>query len=237
MDGALLYYYLKNDPTHHAWDGITGIDAQRTAIDMAADKFIRWFEQLIIQPADPVNNAWEPSGLEYRFACSAPFENGEKVMTASEYYHGHLDWYNLDIDPTRSTLGDTGTPVPPTIQQPLTSSFIPVPVTFDGMPNTRWWTFEDARTNFGNITPSTTDLGKLLFIEFGLVFANDWYLFPFKIDAGSIVNVKGMSVTNVFGERFWIEAAGTGLDNDWQKWSLFTSTRREIREKKLIPAF
>jgi hypothetical protein len=26
----------------------------------------------------------------------------------------------------------------------------------------------------------------------------------------------------VFGERFWIEAAGSGADADWQRWSMFT---------------
>jgi hypothetical protein len=29
-------------------------------------------------------------------------------------------------------------------------------------------------------------------------------------------------VTNVFGERFWIEPAGSGLDDDWQHWNMFT---------------
>ena len=45
---------------------------------------------------------------------------------------------------------------------------LPVPVAFDGMPDTRWWAFEDRKTNFGNVKPDTTDLAKLLFIEFAL---------------------------------------------------------------------
>ena len=90
------------------------------------------------------------------------------------------------------------------------------------MPDTRWWTFEDQRTNFGDIKPDTTDIAKLLLIEFGLVFANDWFLVPYKLAAGSIANIRGMMVTNVFGERFWIKAAGRGADDDWQRWSMFT---------------
>ena len=46
------------------------------------------------------------------------------------------------------------------------------------MPNTRWWAFEDGRTNFGDVDAATTDLAKLLFLEFGLVYANDWFLIP-----------------------------------------------------------
>jgi hypothetical protein len=100
------------------------------------------------------------------------------------------------------------------------------------MPNTRWWSFEDGRTNFGNINPSTTDLGKLLFVEFTLVYANDWFLLPVTLPAGSIAAVKGLAVSNVFGERLWIEAAGKGLDDDWQKWSLFTmNTKGNMGEK------
>ena len=89
-----------------------------------------------------------------------------------------------------------------------TRSFIPAPVRFNGMPDTRWWAFEDGKTNFGDINPGTTDLAKLLLIEFGLVYANDWFLLPYTVPAGTALNIKGLAVTNTFGERFWIEAAG-----------------------------
>lgn len=41
------------------------------------------------------------------------------------------------------------------------------------MPNTGWWAFEDRRTNFGEVSPDTTDVGTLMMMEFALVFAND----------------------------------------------------------------
>ena len=90
------------------------------------------------------------------------------------------------------------------------------------MPNTRWWAFEDRKTNFGDIDASTTDLAKLLFMEFALVYANDWFVIPYTLPVGSIAAVRGFVVTNVFGERFWIEAAGSGADTNWQRWSMFT---------------
>ena len=55
---------------------------------------------------------------------------------------------------------------------------MPAPIVFEGMPNTRWWAFEDRRTNFGDVRPDTTDLGKLLLMEFALVYANDWFVLP-----------------------------------------------------------
>ena len=89
------------------------------------------------------------------------------------------------------------------------------------MPDTRWWKFEDRETHFGNIQPNSTDLGKLLLMEFGLVYANDWFVFPYELKAGSIAKVKGLAITNVFGERIWIEAAGKGNENNWQRWAMF----------------
>jgi len=80
------------------------------------------------------------------------------------------------------------------------------------MANTRWWTFEDNQTNFGDIDANTTDLAKLLFMEFALLYANDWFVVPYTLPSGAIATVQGLVVTNVFGEHFWIAAAGSGAD-------------------------
>lgn len=45
---------------------------------------------------------------------------------------------------------------------------MPTTAQFDGMPNTRHWAFEEGATNFGDIDPDTTDIAKLLLIEYGL---------------------------------------------------------------------
>jgi hypothetical protein len=94
------------------------------------------------------------------------------------------------------------------------------------MPNTRWWAFEDGKTNFGEVKPDTTDLAKLLLMEFGLVYANDWFLVPSTIPAGSVVKLRGIAVTDVFGERIFVEAAGSGPESSWQRWAIFLQSRR-----------
>ncbi|MCB0843738.1 MAG: hypothetical protein KDE26_10840, partial [Bacteroidetes bacterium] len=68
----------------------------------------------------------------------------------------------------------------------------------------------------------TADVAKLLLAEFALVYANDWFLIPQPLLAGTISQVKGMVVTNVFGERTWIDATGKGPDDDWQRWTMYT---------------
>lgn len=228
MDGAALYFYLKENAGHHAYDLLTLelplTQNQKDLIVEIEKKFITWFEKLFYQPIEENEDAWLPSKLEYQFECSAPKKGEEKVFKAEEYYHGHLDWYNLNVDKSIRTLGDVAAEPgePADLERTHTSSFFPTQIQFDGMPNTRWWTFEEGKTNFGDIKPDRIDLDKMLLMEFGLVYANDWFLVPFTLPAGSVSNVKGMAVTNVFGERIWVEPAGKGSDEDWQRWSMFT---------------
>jgi hypothetical protein len=219
MDGYALYRYLR-DPGHHAWDG-TSVPAHRQAeVDVVAERFMAWFDDLFYQPETEDDHAWRMPHLEYQFGCSAPDAAGEKVYGAEEYYHGRLDWYNLDQDTGSASLGAPTVPRPPA-DPPVTQSFLPVQLAYDGMPNSRWWTFEDRKVNLGDVTPNTTDLGALLFLEFGLVYANDWFLIPQALPAGSIATVRGLAVTNVFGERTWIQPSGMGADDDWQRWAMF----------------
>ena len=222
MDGAALYAYLKADPGHHAYDGIGATPGDEGPLEAKAARFVAWFERQFLQPSAGSSDAWEPSRLEYRFSASAPVAQGEKVYTANAYYQGRLDWYSLDVDASRAALdavpGANATGLPADAPRTM----IPIPVSFSGMPNTRWWSFEDRRTNLGDIDASTTDLAKLLFMEFALVYANDWFVIPYTLPAGAIATTRGFAVKNVFGERFWITAAGAGPDADWQRWSMFT---------------
>ena len=217
MDGAKFYFNLKQNGSDHAGDGIPSLAGLKSETQQLAERFIRWFEKLFYQPKN--DSAWIPDRLEYQFAVSAPEAQGEKVLEADAYYQGHLDWYNFDVDPQRQMLGDSI--ANSAARGAKTFTMLPTRVTFTGMPNTRWWAFEDSRTNFGDVKPDTTDLAKLLLIEFGLVYANDWLLVPFVVPAGSIANIRGIAVTNVFGERTWVEAAGQGSNQNWQRWAMF----------------
>lgn len=223
IDGKKLYDDIIKDSNQHV--STVGADPGfHTDLIALGERFAKWFNKLFYQPqAETSNDAWLPSNLEYQFACSAPKNSGEKVFSAKEYYHGHLDWYNFSIDSDKSTLGDVAaTPLLEGFNTPIIRSFIPTPIQFDGMPNSRWWSFEEGKTNFGDIKPDTTDINKLLLIEFGLVYANDWYLLPFTLPAGSIANIRGMSVRNVFGENVWISATGQGLDDNPDRWTMYS---------------
>jgi hypothetical protein len=224
MDGGALLEYLLADPSHHAYDGVAGINPlHHSALDNRAQRFLAWAARFFAQPSSSGDDAWVPEHLDYQFAASAPLPDGsEKVYLADDYSSNRLDWYSLDLDEGITTLGTvagsetTGLPA----DAPFTT--IPIPVSFSGMPNTRWWAVEDHATNFGDIDASTTDLAKLLFIEFALVYSNDWFVIPCTVPSGGLAKVQGLAVTNVFGDRLWIEAADQGADNAWGRWSMFT---------------
>jgi hypothetical protein len=222
MDGGALYEHLVAHIGNHSYDGVAGIDpGDHAALENREARFLSWFERLFLQPPPPDDDAWIPPRLEYQFAVSAPQADGaEKVYVAEEYGQARLDWYSLEVGAgALDELPGSGTTgLPP--DEPHT--MIPVPVTFKGMPNTRWWAFEDGETNFGDVDASTTDLAKLLFLEFALVFGNDWFAVPYTLPAASIAMIRGLVVTNVFGERLWIEAAGGGAQTARQRWSMFT---------------
>ena len=224
IDGAKLYFELKlNIGTHYYNLPDFPLPGSHQSFDELEIIFLDWFADLLYQPVDALNNAWIPSRLEYQFAISAPEGTGEKVMHAEEYYHGHLDWYNVDVAKETQTTGELPSDAPaPPVAAKSTQTFIPAPVQFEGMPNTRWWTFEDSRTNFSYIKPDTTELAKLLLIEFGLIYANDWYLIPFEVPVGTITKIKGLTITNSFGENFWIDAAGKNETNDFLRWNMYS---------------
>lgn len=221
MDGGALIAHLLANPSNHAYDGVVGISGTDfLAIDEKATSLLAWFQRVIYQPTS-ADDAWIPEQLDYQFAASAPLPTAtEKVYVADDYYQSSPDWYTVDVDgsgnPLAAVPDSEATGLPPAV----IATTIPVPVSFAGMPNTRWWSFEDKKTNFGDIDAATTDLAKLLFIEFALVYANDWFVIPYKLPGGSVATVRGLVVTNVFGERLSIDRAGSGAD--WQRWSMFT---------------
>lgn len=209
MDGYAFLQHLLNGGL--ASDGIT-TGADQAALDTLGTTLLTWYKNTILQPEQPQNNAWLPNQLEYQFECQAEDQPQTMRLTAQEYYDGNLDWYSFNsTQGAGSPNGDTGN---------KTDSLIPAHVAFDGMPDTRWWKFEDSKTSFADVSPATTDLSKLLLIEFGLIFANDWFLIPFTLPIGKLVNIKGLTVSNNFGEVFWIEAAEAS-NTSAKEWSMF----------------
>ncbi|QDQ09594.1 hypothetical protein [Streptomyces spectabilis] len=236
MDGYLLYQHVRTGG--HASDGIDGPGHRHRAdLDALGTRLVDWFDHLIDQPTGatpqrPDGDAtWNPRALEHSFSVSAADPSGgEKVLTAAEYPGGELDWYAFSVA-SGTTLGGTD-PTP----SPTPRTVFPAPVRFSGMPLPRWWALEDGRTNFAAVTPDSTDLARLIFLEFALVFSNGWYQLPCDVPAGTLASVRGLAVTDVFGQRRWITPAGKGDDQSWQRWSMFTLSALDAHVPPSAPA-
>lgn len=224
MDGIALLEHAEASG-NHASDGVGATPGDKPKLAALAEQLGNWFSKLIVQPAADGSDAWLPERLEYQFGVSAPSgaaaQDGapELVMRAEQYCQGYLDWYALERRPDGSKLGEPA--APPRRPERRVHTFVPTSVAFEGMPNTRWWAFEDRRTNFGKVSPDTTDLGKLLLMDFGLVYANDWFVLPYTLAVGQVAEVKGIAVSTVFNERFWIEPVREAPGGEWERWSLF----------------
>jgi hypothetical protein len=228
MDGGALYQHLTADPPGLPYDGVAGVtDTDKPALERLATAFVAWFERLVLPAPSGDQDSWDPQRLDYRFRVTAPDgAGGSRQYLAGGFHGGRLDWWAADLETvTPSELSPSaGQSPPPGSFSTLTSSMLPAPVTFAGMPATRWWAFEDGKVNLGNVDAASTDLATLLFLEFSLIFANDWFLVPVSLPVASVAHVLGLAVTDVFGDRIWVTPAGTGPDDAWQRWSMFSTS-------------
>ncbi len=210
--------------------------AHRNFILQAATAFAEWFRGLYSLPASAGDETWSEDHLEYQCACALTNKDGTNtVLTADEFYHSHLDWYAFDVDPKPDP--GSGLTIPDTQVQVETRTItvIPTEARFGGMPNPRWWEFEDSYMDLGNIQADTTDVAKILLSEFALVFSNDWFVIPCDLPVGSLSQVKGIVVTDVFGQRTLVEPAGQGAEDAWSRWSMYNLTSKETLEDA-VPA-
>ncbi len=227
VDGEKLLTAISNGDHDNFVSGLGLSTAISNDLLETASALTEWFNRLYSSPKPNENVAWRPSRLEYRFACSAPSKRagvGQTVLLSEEYPGGHLDWPAFDIDQRDSAaLKDADGAEIPEINSNLNDpiSFLPAPIEYGGMPNVRWWQFEDRKTDFGQIQASTTDLALLMLAEFALIYGNDWSLVPYDLQVGSLAKVLGIVVTDVFGVRTFIRRAGTRSDEGWQHWNMY----------------
>lgn len=224
IDGGELLLHLVDGGL--ASDGLGLANPEKQQIDDLGGEFLDWATSLFYQ-GDEQMRSWQPRHLEYSSALTAPREGEPLVLGAPEYRGGRLDWFSFDAYPP-AEVGAAG--AAPT---EYVTSFLPTTLQFEGMPNTRHWTFEEGATNFGAISVDTTDIAKLLLVEFGLTYANDWFLLPIDMKVGSLATIEGLSVTNVFGERFWIEPSVTA-GGPVQSWSMFKLANKGAEDGRLF---
>ena len=193
--------------------------ADRDPVERVADVFLSWYEQFVTEPGPGDPSPWIPERMEYAFALAAPAGDGERVLVAREYVEGSLDWHAFDECPGAS-LGAMPSQSPPAR---LVQTVIPTPVSYRGMPATRWWEFEDAIVDFGSVEVPPSDLVRLLMLDFLMRFSTDWFVMPVELAVGSLCTAESLVVVDTFGQRTLVPHY-TEVDGAAGKWHLFRAS-------------
>jgi len=215
-DGRRLYAAF-----HSAGDGEIAISpslqiaaADLAEVEQAAQLWSQWFETLFSEP-ESANQSWTPERMEYAFSVGARFSDGERTLTAREYFEGRLDWHSFDVN-AEVSLGAAAD----NAFTEITDTAIPAPVSFRGMPAARFWEFEDAQVDFGSVDAGPTDLARMLLVEFALSYGNDWFVIPIELEVGSLYRTRSLVVTDTFGVRTLIKPSSE-LGAPHYAWRMF----------------
>jgi hypothetical protein len=215
-DGRRLYAALRPPPGGRVRlpADLAVAPADMAEVEKAAGEWIAWCDALFSEP-DGRDASWSAERLEYAFSVGTRLGDGEHVLTAQEYFEGHLDWYAFDAN-AAVTLGGAADDA----LSDVTRTAIPAPVSFRGMPAPRFWEFEDAQVDFGAVDAGPTDLARMLLVEFALTYGNDWFLIPVELEVGSLYRTRSLVVTDTFGVRTLIKPAGE-LGAPHSAWRMF----------------
>lgn len=180
----------------------------------AAELWLQWYETLLTEPRGS-NPAWSAERMEYGFSISTRMGAGEKVLTAREYFSGHTDWHDFNVNDGASLHAGNDA-----VGTAITRTIIPAPVSYRGMPAARFWEFEDARVDFGLVNAGPEDLARMLLVEFAISYGNDWFVIPIDLSVGSLCRTLSLVVTNTFGERFLVNSSNDAGEQ-YKAWRMF----------------
>lgn len=229
IDGYKFYNFYKDKSR------FDGFGSKAAELKGLYDKFAAWYQKTYLQPAtETAPTVWDGSRLEYRFESTAtvkspdPKQQLTKTVIADEYYHGRLDWYNFNL---KSVIASRAGQELSKVQEreyhiASDKKLIPSRITFNGMPEARYWTFEDAATNLAAVNVDRNNIAKLALIEFGMVYSNDWSLVPIDTPVGCFIDVQSLVVIDAFGKETVIPAV-TDVNPGNLEWKFFTLSNEQ----------
>jgi hypothetical protein len=190
----------------------------------AAANFVAWVQDVYgdFGVSDPP--AWNPVQLEYDVQILGTTPDGNSaVFSAEPAQDAGFDWHTFDLIPNAHLAPGDEAAVPPAPVVATTRSVLPGYVRFRGMPNARWWDFENNITDFGGVQIGKRDLAKLAAMDFLLLHGNDWFVIPVDLPVNSISVIDQLVVRDVFGENTLIQRA-EDVDGAAGRWTMFSTT-------------
>lgn len=198
FDASDLVEQLLTEPADVAtW--IASIDvsdrARRAFVEIGA----HWARALATTFVGPLGDgAWSSARMEYEGSVGAALDDAGSgiALALRDHGGGRLDWYGFDYLGAKVAPDADGTTTPAV--RSYVSELVPQPLTFAGMPASRFWEIEDAEVHFGGIDAAPEDLAKLSLAAYATVYGDDWYVVPLTVAAGSIVTIDEVVVVDDF---------------------------------------
>jgi hypothetical protein len=204
--------------------GIAGAD--RPGFERAAAAFRAWLAALA--PRRPAGiDTWDPQRLEHRFGVEADLPGEAIRLEADEYPGGHLDWFAF--------RQSERVPAPAGAQPARTTvrAVIPTPVSFPGMPRSRFWEIEPRTVDLGAVDTSADDLIAMLLVEFSVGYGDDWFLAPVDAPVGHAIAIDSLVVRDSFGVRTRIRSSRE-VDGPGSPWRMFDLGAERPEEDVLL---
>jgi hypothetical protein len=225
VDGVRVYRSTPPDLTVAMFPGefATALPAgQHELVREVLLAYREWFEITYQQPSPgsgPAGNRWEGDQLEYAVSGAVTRGVTSTTVDAAEHLGGHLDWYSFD-------QGATGPATDPSAGTVDVRTVIPVPAEYPGMPQPRWWQFENAAVDLGKLSADATDAARIVVSEFALLYSNDWFTIICRQPVGSVAELQGVIVTDTFGWRTLVQPTVDPAGSDWTGWDAFSLASR-----------
>lgn len=194
----------------------TGLTPSAALADVL-DAWRAWLRATVSEPAlrDPMP-PWDAERLESGFAVTS--KSRATRLVVAQYHGDGLDWYDFAEGP--------GTP--PADAPTITSLVrVPTPVRFRGMPNPRYWEFEDAVLDLGAVDAAPSDLARMAMLEFAFAYGNDVFALPVQVPMSSINDVVSLRVADTFGFEIAIPSAIQTPGAMADGWSFFGITGQD----------
>ncbi len=180
------------------------------------DAFIAWVTSTV-GPIGDLHDApaWQPARLEYTAAVTG----GASTFAVRADDRGQMDWSAFDASASTTPTPASGPPGPTT-----TRSIVPAHVRFKGMPNPRFWDFEDGMLDFGDLKADKRDLARLALVEFMLLQSNDWFMLPVDVNVGVAYTLDSLVVRDVFGIETSVARADRLPLTGPGQWTMFSTS-------------
>jgi hypothetical protein len=226
IDGVAVYAASQRPPDGDAPPGVPSSvpEDQWSAAAAAVQLLVAWVAEVhgAIGAADPA--CWHPAQLDYdlRVYAGAPTAGTTvptAVLAAAPDGEGDLEWHAFaQLDGT----APSGLPAATATQ--IHRAVIPGHVRFRGMPNERFWDFEDGRVDFGGLHPDRRNLASMILMDFMLVHGNDWFLVPFEQPVGTLCRSE-LTMVDVFGFSTPIPRADAVPAPENARWTMFSTSK------------